>query len=735
MKKHLPFFLFLLMLSGLLPGGVRQAWATQFVGGDLTYASLGSNQYRVTLHYYQDCSGVLPNPFTLACRNGACGSTATLTAPLVQQGPIETGNPFCAALSVTPCQGPAGLPNYQVFTYAATVTLPPGQWTLSTLSAARPAMTSTAAGDLYVEATLDNRNTGAGAAVANNSPQFAAPDGPVQYVCWQQPTTLTLPATEADGDSLVYSLAAPLQACNTPVTYLTPSNGSVLAPIAGGSAPCFFAFSGVPSGGIGSVYSSAYPIQLGLDTLGSCPMRTGLLRQLRFNAQARTISFTPGIYNAPNGSISANRYQLAMLVTEYRRINGVRRVIGTVRREITLVVANCNGNRPPNPVAVGGSINLIDTTRIVVRTCSYTRVELNFTDPDNLLMPSANQHLTVTMPPNINTDATLFGTGDVGTFTLTGNGSTNPRGVFLFQPSPTAEGRIIRFNMKIEDDACPIKGVQNRVVDIRIFRGNYAVIMPFVPPPLCQGASMVLQGQILRSDSVRNFTTNTSQLQPYAYQWTATAGGNGLPAATNTRNIAVNPTVTTRYYLRVTPTQGYTTGCGDTTSVLVRVRPGVATPVITRNGQTLTSSYATGNQWYLNGQPIPGATGQSIAATASGIYTVQTVVAGPSGSCTSPVSAPLTVLSALRPLPGSSLSVAPNPTPDGRLRVTLNGYNQPVTLTVLDALGRRVIEAQLAAPNPQGTTQELNLSNGSPGLYLLQVRTATSLEIRRIVRE
>ncbi|MFD2718790.1 T9SS type A sorting domain-containing protein [Hymenobacter monticola] len=731
MKNYLSLLLFLLVLSGWLPGGVRQARATQFVGGDLTYVSLGNSQYRVTLHYYQDCSGVMPAPFTLTCRNGGCGAAATLSAPLVQQGPVEAGNPFCAALSTTPCQGPTGLPNYQLFTYAATVTLPAGQWQLSTVYSARPLMTSTAAGDLYVEATLDNRNSSTGAAVANNSPQFDPQEAPVQYVCWRQRTTLSLPTTEADGDSLAYELAAPLQACGTPVTYNSFVLPSVLTPISSASGSCFFSYPGTPS----NFYSPTRPIWLGMDTVGFCPTRTGVLRQLSFNAQAHTITFTPGVYNAPTGNTSNNRYQLAMLVTEYRRINGTLRVVGTVRREMTLLVTDCSGNSVPNPPMTNNGLNLQDTTRITVRTCSYTRVELNFTDPDNLRTPSANQRLTVTLPPNINTDPSLFGATDVGTFRLTGNGSTNPKAVFLFQPSPTAGGRTIRFTLKLEDDACPVKGVQTRVIDIRIVRGNYAVIMPFSPPPLCQGASMTLQGLILRADSVRNFTSNTSQLQPYAYQWSTTAGGNGLPAVTNTRDIAVNPTVTKRYILRVTPTLGYTAGCGDTVSVVVRVRPGVATPVITRNGQTLTSSYATGNQWYLNGQPIPGATGQSFTITASGSYTVQTVVAGASGSCTSPASAALTVLSAVQPLPGSSLRVVPNPTPDGRLQLTLTGYTQPVSLSVLDALGRRVADATVPAPNPQGSTQEVDLSRCEAGLYLLQVRTATSLEIRRIVRQ
>src|SRR5690606_21668939 len=48
----------------------------------------------------------------------------------------------------------------------------------------------------------------------------------------------------------------------------------------------------------------------------------------------------------------------------------------------------------------------------------------------------------------------------------------------------------------------------------------------------------------------------------------------------------------------------------------------IPTPVVTRQGLNLQSSVADGNQWYLNGFPIPGATGQTITPTESGDYSV-----------------------------------------------------------------------------------------------------------------
>jgi hypothetical protein len=55
---------------------------------------------------------------------------------------------------------------------------------------------------------------------------------------------------------------------------------------------------------------------------------------------------------------------------------------------------------------------------------------------------------------------------------------------------------------------------------------------------------------------------------------------------------------------------------------------------------TLTSSSASGNQWYLGGNPIGGATSQTYNATASGNYAVAVNTNG----CTSAMSAPTLVI-------------------------------------------------------------------------------------------
>src|SRR5204863_8155275 len=89
------------------------------------------------------------------------------------------------------------------------------------------------------------------------------------------------------------------------------------------------------------------------------------------------------------------------------------------------------------------------------------------------------------------------------------------------------------------------------------------------------------------------------------------------------------------------------------------------TPFVTPSGPTtfcqggsvvLSSSSATGIQWYLNGNPIVGGTHQNYTATASGSYTCQLNALG----CHSSVSAPTVVT--VNPLPATPTINAGGPT-------------------------------------------------------------------------
>src|SRR4029077_5254425 len=131
-------------------------------------------------------------------------------------------------------------------------------------------------------------------------------------------------------------------------------------------------------------------------------------------------------------------------------------------------------------------------------------------------------------------------------------------------------------------------------------------ITPGGPTTFCQGGSVTL--------------TSSSASGNQWYLNTAPIGG--ATAATYAATTSGNYTV-------IVTTLGRSSAGSAPTSVTVNPIP--PTPTITPGGPTtfcqggsvtLTSSAASGNQWYLGGSPISGATNQTYAATASGSYTV-----------------------------------------------------------------------------------------------------------------
>jgi len=102
-------------------------------------------------------------------------------------------------------------------------------------------------------------------------------------------------------------------------------------------------------------------------------------------------------------------------------------------------------------------------------------------------------------------------------------------------------------------------------------------------------------------------------------------------------------------------------GCSSAPSnaIVVTVNPVPATPTITPNGPTtfcegsnviLTSSSASGNQWYFNGNALTGSTGQGLIAANTGSYSVRVT----SNGCTSDFASPIFVT--VNPKPDATIT-------------------------------------------------------------------------------
>ncbi|MDQ2770890.1 MAG: T9SS type A sorting domain-containing protein [Bacteroidota bacterium] len=220
----------------------------------------------------------------------------------------------------------------------------------------------------------------------------------------------------------------------------------------------------------------------------------------------------------------------------------------------------------------------------------------------------------------------------------------------------------------------------------------------------------------------------------------ATAGlftssaGLSFNTATGTILLA-NSTPGTYTITNTVSTGGACGGASSTATVTINALPAPPTLSVVYNGSTttLTSSAATGNQFYLNGTAIAGATGQTYVVSGTpaqyGSYTVTTTSAQ---GCASLPSTAVVVTATAKQLAAATLQLYPNPTPGGLLTVALTGAHQSVQLTVLNAVGQVVYRGTLAAA---ATQQQLDLSALPSGVYLLRAVMAEGSVSRRFVRE
>lgn len=153
-------------------------------------------------------------------------------------------------------------------------------------------------------------------------------------------------------------------------------------------------------------------------------------------------------------------------------------------------------------------------------------------------------------------------------------------------------------------------------------------------------------------------------------------------------------------------------------------------PVITQNGNDLSSNSASGNQWYLNGSVIPGATAQNYTAVASGIYTVRTTT----GGCTLASNEINLVLTAIPNVDPSQigLTVSPNPAPAGQFNLQFETTTRAnLDISLINTVGQKVYQKHTAGFSGR-YSQMINPGKLAPGIYYLQVVHDRKRYIRKV---
>ena len=202
------------------------------------------------------------------------------------------------------------------------------------------------------------------------------------------------------------------------------------------------------------------------------------------------------------------------------------------------------------------------------------------------------------------------------------------------------------------------------------------------------------------------------------YTWSTGATSTGINTAT------ASPINTTTYTVT-----GTSAGCTNTAFSLVTVDALPATPVITQNGAVLSSSSAIGNQWYLNGVLIAGATNQFYTTTQNGVYTV----IASEGGCTSLSSAGTDINTGIAELlTDFSFDIYPNPN-DGTFVLNINSSSTTTyVIEIHNTLGQLIYKQSLKQFTGMNS-YPVDISEYSKGIYMISLIDGHNQNVKKII--
>lgn len=206
---------------------------------------------------------------------------------------------------------------------------------------------------------------------------------------------------------------------------------------------------------------------------------------------------------------------------------------------------------------------------------------------------------------------------------------------------------------------------------------------------------------------------------------TANAGSSYL-WSTGASTQSIIASATGNYTVTVTNANGCSAVSAPTA---VTVNPLPPVPTITANGSLLTSSSATGNQWYLNGILIPGAVAKTYTATQNGNYTV---VVTTGNGCTS-TSAIFKFMSTGTQIISESNAflVIPNPN-NGKFRIELQGESVQTTGAVLEVYN--LLGDKIFLSEPGHFSPDVDISAQPNGVYFVSIRSYKGIRIMQVLK-
>ena len=397
------------------------------VGSDIKWKCVGKDTFEVVLTDYRDCNGI-PFVNTPISVQSKCGGAA-FSVSGTSSGGLDitpTCKKSCTRCTDRACKFPYGIQQYYI---TCKVILPPGccDYKISWNQCCRSAGITTGAtwNDYYIEAALNACTT-----PCDNSPYFTNP--PVAVYCKGQCIQYNQGANDDDkngrgeADSLVYSFTPPLQSAGNQVNWA-------------------------------SGYSYQDPLAY-----------DGFANQDR-NGEWNPPKTCKGFHMDPaTGDIQFKATKeevtvLAIQVDEWRKDSTGKPVkIGTIRRDLQVIIMDCPDNRPPTVSGINGT-NLTQMNMCADRTTCFT-IKTYDPDQDDSVLLSWNKQIAG------------------ATFDAPDNKVVKwPGGKFCWQPKKSdIRTYPYYFVVTAIDNACPVPGRTAKTFTIYVLpppEANYSAIL------------------------------------------------------------------------------------------------------------------------------------------------------------------------------------------------------------------------------------------------------------------
>jgi minor extracellular serine protease Vpr len=204
---------------------------------------------------------------------------------------------------------------------------------------------------------------------------------------------------------------------------------------------------------------------------------------------------------------------------------------------------------------------------------------------------------------------------------------------------------------------------------------------------------------------------------PTSWQWSFPGGTPSSSTAQNPPFICYNNPGDYLVALTVSNAGG---SDAITTNAYITVVNDPQTPIISVDGNVLTSSANTGNQWYLNGVAINGAMGQTHLATQSGNYSV--IVTNATGCSTASTGVNLTVTDLEEVIREMEGLLYPNPSSGV---VMVQSADRIKLIEVFDLSGKLLLST---------TDQQFDLSPFAEGVYVVRLHGDSAVINQKLIK-